>query len=124
MGKFDDIASRAAGMASGMGHKAAGIASGMGQRASHLGGNLKGKLPDAAIKWVETGAALAAVRSGSRVATRFVRRNPALVVAAAAGAGLLWYASQRHAKKKAAEAPIEGEARRIEPAKGKDKNAD
>ncbi len=124
MGKFDDIASRAADMASGMGHKAAGIAAEMGQRAGHLGGSLKDKLPDAAVKWVETGAALAAVRTGSRVATRFVRRNPALVVAAAAGAGLLWYASKKHAQRKAAEAPIEGEARRIEPAKNDDRDAD
>ncbi len=114
MSKFDDIASRAADVASQVGHKAAGFASDMGQRASHLGGNLKkGGLPDAAIKWVETGAALAAVRGGSKVATGFVRRNPALVVAAAAGAGLIWYAARRQAKKRAEQAALEGQARRV-----------
>ncbi|MDO5610494.1 MAG: hypothetical protein Q4G62_06960 [Pseudomonadota bacterium] len=113
MSKFDDIANRAADVASQVGHKAVGFASGVGQRASHLGGNLKGSLPDAAVKWVETGAALAAVRSGSRVATRFVRRNPALVVAAAAGAGLVWYAAHRQAKKRAEQAALEAEARRM-----------
>lgn len=113
MSKFDDIAGRAADVASQVGNKAAGFASDMGQRASHLGGNLKGRLPDAAVKWVETGAALAAARAGTRVATRFVRRNPALVVAAAAGAGLVWYAAHRQAKKRAEQAAMEGEARRI-----------
>ncbi|WP_147455499.1 hypothetical protein [Solilutibacter pythonis] len=110
MSKFDDIASRAAGMASEMGGKAADFAADLGNRA----GQFKGKLPDAALKWVETGAALAAVRGGGRIATRFVRRNPALVVATAAGAGLLWYAARRRAKQRAAEAPIEGSARRIQ----------
>ena len=114
MGKFDHIAGRAADMASEMGNKAAEFASDVGQRASHLGGNIKGKVPDAALKWVETGAALAMARTGTRAATKFVRRNPGLVAVAAVGAGLMWDAARRHAAKKAAEAPIEGSARRIE----------
>ncbi len=97
MNKFDNIASQASGLA------------------SKLGGSLKGaSLPDKAIKWIETGAALGAMRTGTRVATRFVRRNPAVAVAAAAGAGLVWYAARQRAKKQAAEAPIEGSAKRIE----------
>lgn len=96
MSKFDDIAGRAT------------------EFASQLGGGLKGSLPDKALKWVETGAALGAMRTGTRLATRFARRNPAVLVAAAAGAGVLWYAARRRAKRIEAESPIEGSARRID----------
>src|SRR5690606_12316595 len=58
--------------------------------AGQVGDGLRDKVPDGAMKWVETGAALAAAKTGGRVATAFVRRNPTIVVAAAAGAGLLW----------------------------------
>lgn len=81
--------------------------------ATQVGETLRERVPDKAIKWVETGAALGALKTGSRVATRFVRRNPVIAVAAAAGAGLLWYAARRRAKQ-AREAPIEGSAKRIE----------
>lgn len=81
--------------------------------ATQVGETLRERVPDKAIKWVETGAALGALKTGSRVATRFVRRNPVIAVAAAAGAGLLWYAARRRAKQ-AQEAPIEGSAKRIE----------
>ena len=87
------------------------------QLASQLSGGLKGSLPEKAIKLIETGAALGAVKTGTRVATRFVRRNPVVAVAAAAGAGLLWYAARQRAKKRA-EAPIEGQARRVEAKRG------
>lgn len=87
------------------------------QLASQLGNGIKGSLPDKAMKWIETGAALGAMKTGSRVATRFVRRNPAVAVAAVAGAGLLWYAARQRAKKQA-EAPIEGQSRRIEARRG------
>ena len=56
-------------------------------------------VPDRAIKWVETGAALAALKTGGRLATVFVRRNPALAVGAVAGAGLLWLAANRRRKR-------------------------
>lgn len=85
--------------------------------ASQLGGSLKGSLPNNAMKWIETGAALGAMKTGTRVATRFVRRNPAVAVAAAAGAGLLWFAARQRAKKQA-EAPIEGQSRRVEAKRG------
>ena len=54
-----------------------------------------------------TGAALAAVRAGAKVAGGFVRRNPLLVGAAVAGAGLLWYAARQRARRQAA---LEGQA--------------
>lgn len=63
-----------------------------------VGDGIRQAVPNSAIKWVETGAALAALKTGTRVATRFVKRNPAIAVAAAAGAGLLWYVARRKAK--------------------------
>jgi hypothetical protein len=81
--------------------------------ATQVGETIRDRVPDKAIKWVETGAALGALRTGTRVATKFVRRNPVIAVAAAAGAGLLWYAARRRAKQ-AQEGPIEGSATRIE----------
>ena len=103
MSKFESIAGQASEMASHM--------------ASKLGGSLKGaSLPDKAMKWIETGAAIGAMRTGTRVATRFVRRNPAVAVAAAAvGVGLLGYALYRkQQKKKAANGHVvNGQAQRI-----------
>ena len=64
MSKLDDITDRAS------------------KLAGQLGDGLKGALPDNAMKWIETGAALGAMRTGTRVATRFVKRNPAVAVAA------------------------------------------
>lgn len=70
-------------------------------------------VPERAMQWVETGAALGAMRTGGKVATKFVRRNPVLAGVAIAGAGLLWLAA-RHRAKRAAEGPIDGTATRIE----------
>jgi len=81
--------------------------------ATQVGETLRDRVPDKAIKWVETGAALGALKTGSRVALRVVRRNPVMAAAAAAGAGLLWYAAHRRAKQ-AQNGPIEGSATRIE----------
>jgi len=67
-------------------------------------------------KWLEAGAKLGALRSGTKVATTLVRRHPVAAVATVAGAGLLWYLARRKAK--AAEngngEVIEGSARRVE----------
>src|SRR3546814_12577396 len=60
--------------------------------AGSVGDTLRDRVPDRAMKWIETGAALGAVKAGSRVAAKFVRRNPAVAVAGAVGAGLLLYA--------------------------------
>jgi hypothetical protein len=88
------------------------------ERAMHLagqvGGGLRNAVPDRAMKWVETGAALAALKTGGRMATRVVKRNPAIAVAAVAGAGLLWFAARRRAKRQE-EAGTEGrKTRRVE----------
>lgn len=81
--------------------------------ATQVGETVRDRIPDQAIKWVETGAALGAIKTGGKVATRFIRRNPLVAAAAAAGAGLLWYAARRRAKQ-AQEGPIEGQSRRIQ----------
>ena len=99
MSKLDDITDRAS------------------KLAGQLGDGLKGALPDNAMKWIETGAALGAMRTGTRVATRFVKRNPAVAVAAVAGAGLIWFAARRHARQQA-QAPIARQSRKIEAKRG------
>ena len=69
---------------------------------TEIGDGLRKKVPDKAAQWIETGAALGALRAGSKVAGRFVKRNPYLVGAAVAGAGLLWLAARHHARKQPA----------------------
>lgn len=83
------------------------------QLATQVGGGIKDAVPDRAIKWIETGAALGVLKTGTRVASKFVRRNPVVAVAAAAGAGLLWYAAHRKAKQ-AGNGALEGSSTRIE----------
>ena len=85
-----------------------------------IGDGLRKRVPDKAMQLIETGAALGAVRTGARVATRFVRRNPVLAGAAGVGAGLLWYAAHRRAKQ-AENGPIEGTATRVEAKSGNGK---
>lgn len=75
-----------------------------------IGDGLRRKLPDRAAQWIETGAALGALRIGTKAAGTFVRRNPVLVGAAVAGAGLLWLAARRRAKRQTV---IEGRATRL-----------
>ena len=75
-----------------------------------VGEGLRRKLPDKAVQWVETGAALGALRVGTQVAGKFVRRNPVLVGAAVVGAGLLWLAARQRSKRKEV---IEGEAKQV-----------
>lgn len=75
-----------------------------------IGDGLRKKVPGKAVQWVETGAALGALRAGSKVAGGFVRRNPVLVGVAVAGAGLLWLAARRRARQQAV---IEGQSARI-----------
>ncbi|HWS77988.1 MAG TPA: hypothetical protein VN205_06385 [Thermomonas sp.] len=80
---------------------------------SEIGNGIRKAVPGKAMQWVETGAAIGAVRTGARVATTLARRNPVLATAAIAGAGLLWYAARRKAKQ-AENGPIEGTATRVE----------
>jgi len=96
------------------------IAGRAGKFAARIGEGARNHLPGKALDWVETGAALGAMRTGTRVATRFVRRNPVVAVAAVAGAGLLWYAARQRARKTTDAEPIEGAARRVEAKRGAD----
>ena len=80
---------------------------------SQAGTSLKHVGPSAS-KLLQTGAALGAVKTGGRVAVKFVRRNPVVAVAAALGVGVLAYAAHRKRKRDEANAPIEGRSKRIE----------
>lgn len=92
------------------------------QLAGQVGETLKDAVPGRALRWVETGAALGALRTGSRTAGKFVRRHPVALAATAIGAGVVWYALRQRAKRQAdgaaqdehAEDVIEGRARRVE----------
>ncbi|MGY0799730.1 hypothetical protein ACW7G0_11845 [Lysobacter sp. A286] len=86
--------------------------------ASQVGDRIRHAIPTTAKQLrngglLEAGVALGALKTGGRVATTFIRRNPAVAVAAAAGAGLLWYAARRRARQ-AENAAIEGKATRVE----------
>ena len=83
-----------------------------------IGDGIRKAVPAKAADWVQTGAALGAMRTGGKVATRFVRRNPVLAGVAVVGAGLLWFAARQRAKKHAAGQPIEGSATRIDAKRG------
>ena len=50
--------------------------------AGKVGDAVKEHLPDHAMRWIETGAAIGAVKTGSRVARTFVKRNPAIAAVA------------------------------------------
>ncbi len=80
---------------------------------SQAGASLKQVGPGAS-KLLQTGAAMGAVKTGGRVAVKFVRRNPVVAVAAALGVGVLAYAAHRKRKQEALNAPIEGRSKRIE----------
>ncbi len=84
--------------------------------ASQVGDSIKHVVPQAG-KWLETGAKLGVLKHGTRVAGTFVRRNPVVAIAAAAGAGLLWFAARRRARQ-AERAAIEGSAKRVDARKG------
>ena len=78
-----------------------------------IGDGIRKAVPGKAMQWVETGAALGALKTGGKVASKFVRRNPVLAGVAIAGAGLLWYAARKRAKQ-AENGPIEGTATRVD----------
>lgn len=86
--------------------------------AGSVGANMRHALPRAG-QWLDAGAKLGVIRSGARVAGTFVKRNPVVVAAAVAGAGLLWYAAHRRAKRAhngngEAHEALEGSARRVD----------
>lgn len=84
-----------------------------GSNIRHAGSSLKHAVPNAG-DLLQTGAAIGVAKTGAKTAMKFVRRNPVVAVAAAAGVGLLAYAAYRKRKRDAANAPIEGKARRVE----------
>lgn len=90
--------------------------------ASQVGDNFKHVVPHAG-KWLEAGAKLGVLKNGVRVAGMFVRRNPAVTIAAAAGAGLLWYAAHRRAKRAESKDAIEGSAKRVDARRGDASNS-
>ncbi len=66
-----------------------------------------------ATKLLQTGAALSAVKTGSKIAVGLARRNPVVAVAAAVGVGVMAYAAKRK-RDKDGSAPIEGRSKRVE----------
>ncbi len=93
--------------------RAMDLASNASDSLRHAGSNLRHMGPHA-TDWIKTGAALGAVKSGGKVATRFARRNPAVTVAAAAiGVGLIGYALYR--KRQRDQHPLNGQAQRMSP---------
>jgi hypothetical protein len=85
-----------------------------------VGSNVRQAIPRAG-QLLDAGARLGVLKSGTRVAGTFVRRHPALIAATIAGAGLLWYAAHRRAKRAESDdsrAAIEGSARRVEAKRG------
>ncbi len=85
--------------------------------ASAVSDNIRHAVPGVtqqAGKWLETGAKLGVLKGGVTVAGKFARRNPVLMAAAVAGAGLLWYAAKRRARQAENGGAIEGSSRRVE----------
>jgi len=82
-----------------------------------VGDSVRHTLPDGAGKWLQAGMALGAAKTGSRAVGGVLRRNPAVLVAAAVGIGAAWYAVHRYRRKQQANGGgqvIEGQSRRVE----------
>lgn len=106
MSKFTVITDRAL-------ERALEIAGSAGDSLKHAGSSLRHVAPHAG-EWLKTGAAIGAVKTGGRAAGKFVRRNPAVTVAAAvAGIGLIGYALYRKRKQRE-QGVIDGSAERLE----------
>jgi len=94
------------------------------ERAVEMAGKWGGELLDLGSqisargeKWLDTGAKLGALKAGTKVATKVVRRYPIVTVATVAGAGLLWYLARRKAEQAEngdGRAAIEGSSRRVD----------
>lgn len=63
---------------------------------------------------LKTGVALGAARTGAKVAVGFVRRNPAVAIAAGVGVGLLALAAYRRRKRAQMLGSTDGKTRRID----------
>jgi len=109
--------------------RALDLASLVGDNLRNAGESLRHSVPTmthSASEWLQTGVKLGALKGGARVAGGFVRRNPVLIAAAVAGAGLLWYAAKRRAQRiedEQDEHAIEGSSRRVEARRGTGRRA-
>jgi hypothetical protein len=96
------------------------------QLASQVGDNLKHMVPAGAGKWLDAGVKLGAVKAGTRVAAKVVRRNPVAFAAVATGAGLLWLVARQRAKRaengNRGNGAGEGQSRRVEAKRGNGKS--
>lgn len=81
--------------------------------ASNAVGSLRQHMPSRAGTLLQTGMTLGALKTGARVAGKFARRNPAILAATVAGAGILWYAAHRKARQ-AEKNDIQGQSRRVD----------
>jgi hypothetical protein len=84
--------------------------------AGRLGGDVMELVPRAG-QWLDAGVKIGAVKTGSKIALKFVRRHPVATVATVVGAGALWYIAHRKAKQARngdGREAIEGSARRVE----------
>ncbi|MUV13170.1 hypothetical protein [Noviluteimonas gilva] len=92
------------------------------ERAMDLAGKWGGdvmELVPRAGQWLDAGVKIGAVKTGGKVAMKFVRKYPVVAVATVVGAGALWYLARRKAKQAQngdGRDAIEGSARRV-PAK-------
>ena len=84
--------------------------------AGRFGGEVMELVPRAG-QWLDAGVKIGAVKPGSKIALKFVRRHPVATVATVVGAGALWYIAYRKAKQARngdGREAIEGSARRVE----------
>ena len=84
--------------------------------AGRWGGQAMELVPRAG-QWLDAGVKIGAVKTGSKVAMKFVRKHPIATVATVVGAGALWYIAHRKAKQARSGAngdAIEGSSRRVE----------
>lgn len=113
MSKFTDISDRALEAALELVHQA-----GDGLRSA--GSSVRDLVPSrrsTAGKVLKSSAALSVARTGGKVATSLVKRNPVAVGAVAAiGVGVIGYALFRRYRQKQDMAAIDGSARRLQPA--------
>lgn len=114
MSRFDRFPDRAVELANSVCELANSVGDRLrGAMPSDVGDRVRRALPSRAGGLLEAGVALGALKTGSRAASLFVRRNPTVAVAALAGAGLLWYAAHRRAQK-AERGLLEGRSRRVD----------
>lgn len=120
MSKFDRFPERAMDLANTVGDRIRhAMPSDVGDRIrdampSHLGKRVRQAFPSRSGGILEAGVALGALKTGGRAATTFARRNPAVMVAVIAGAGLMWYADHRRRAKKAERELLEGSSSRVD----------